>query len=66
LAFTVIGCAIWCTALASLGFALGSSYNRALKAFSFAGYGLAAAAVIAVAVIFLHRFRAVRQERQSA
>src|ERR1039458_8960295 len=26
LAFTVIACAIWCTALASLGFALGSSY----------------------------------------
>ena len=26
--FTVIGCAIWCTALISLGYSLGSSYAR--------------------------------------
>src|ERR1700681_1616762 len=30
IAFTVIGCAIWCTALASVGYALGSSYNHVL------------------------------------
>jgi membrane protein DedA with SNARE-associated domain len=64
LAFTVIGCAIWCTALASLGYALGSSYNHVLKAFSFAGYIFAALAVIAVAGFFLHRLRVVREERQ--
>jgi len=65
-AFTVIGCAIWCTALASLGFALGSSYNHVLKAFSYAGYGLAVVAVIAVAVLFVHRLRVVREERHTA
>ena len=65
-AFTVIGCAIWCTALSSLGFALGSSYNHVLKAFSDAGYLLAALAVIAVAVLFFHRIRVMREERQSA
>jgi membrane protein DedA with SNARE-associated domain len=64
LAFTVIGCAIWCTALASLGYALGSSYNHVLKAFSYAGYIFAALAVIAVAGFFLHRLRVVREERQ--
>jgi membrane protein DedA with SNARE-associated domain len=63
LLFTVIGCAIWCTALASLGFALGSSYNHVLKDFSDAGYVLAALAVIAVAGLFAHRFRVVRKER---
>jgi len=66
LAFTVIGCAIWCTALASLGDALGSSYNHVLKDFSYAGYALAALAVVAVALLFLHRLRAVREERHSA
>jgi len=64
--FTLIGCAIWCTALASLGFALGSSYNHVLKAFSDAGYVLAALAVIAVVVLFVHRLRVVRAERGRA
>ncbi len=65
-AFTVIGCAIWVTVLASLGDALGSSYNHVLKGFSYAGYALAALAVIAVAVLFVHRLRVVREERHTA
>ena len=36
-------CAIWCTALCSLGYSLGSSYNHVLKAFSYAGYILGGA-----------------------
>jgi membrane protein DedA with SNARE-associated domain len=66
LAFTVIGCAIWCTALASLGYALGSSYNHVLKDFDDAGYALGILAVIAVVLLFVHRVRVVRQERQRA
>ncbi len=65
-AFTVIGCAVWCTALASTGYALGSSYNHVLKAFNDAGYVLAALAVIAVAGLFVHRFRTVRAEQHIA
>jgi len=61
--FTVIGCAIWCTALASLGDSLGSSYNHVLKGFSDAGYVLGALAVIAVVLLFVHRIRVVREER---
>jgi membrane protein DedA with SNARE-associated domain len=64
--FTLIGCAVWCTALASLGYALGASYNHVLKDFSYAGYLLAALAVLAVAVVFFHRLQAVRKERSSA
>ncbi len=60
--FTVIGCAIWCTALVSLGYSLGSSYNHVLKAFSAAGYVAAAIVVVAVVVLFLHRLRIVREE----
>lgn len=63
--FTVIGCAIWCTALASLGDSLGSSYNHVLKGFSDAGYVLGALAVIAVVLLFVHRIRTVREERPS-
>jgi membrane protein DedA with SNARE-associated domain len=64
LAFTTIGCAIWCTALSSFGYALGSSYEHVLKAFSDVGYLALALAVIAVVVIFWHRVRAVRAERR--
>ena len=60
--FTLIGCAIWCTALTSLGYSLGSTYSHVLKAFNDAGYVLAALAVIAVVVLLFHRLRAVREE----
>jgi membrane protein DedA with SNARE-associated domain len=62
--FTLIGCAIWCTALCSLGYSLGSSYNHVLKAFSYAGYVLGALAVIAVVVVFLHRWREYKSQRE--
>lgn len=61
--FTVIGCAIWCSALSSLGYALGSSYNHVLKGFNDAGYVLAGLAVLAVVLLFVHRVRVVREER---
>jgi len=32
LLFTVIGCAVWCTALTSLGYSLGGTYHHVLKA----------------------------------
>jgi len=61
--FTVIGCAVWCTALCSIGYSLGSSYNHVLKAFSYAGYVLGVLAFIAVSVIFWHRLREYRKQR---
>ncbi|MGB7052842.1 MAG: DedA family protein [Acidimicrobiales bacterium] len=64
-AFTFIGCAIWCTALTSLGYSLGSTYRHVLDAFSYAGYAAAALAVIAVALLLVHRVRVVREERPS-
>jgi membrane protein DedA with SNARE-associated domain len=63
LAFTIIGCAVWCTVLTSVGYGLGSSYHRVLKAFSFAGYVVAVLVVMAVVVLFVHRIRVVRSER---
>ncbi|MBV8463146.1 MAG: DedA family protein [Acidimicrobiales bacterium] len=63
LLFTVIGCTIWCTALCSLGYSLGATYNHVLKAFSYAGYAAAVVAVIAVVLLLVHRYRTVREER---
>ena len=62
-AYTVIGCAIWCTALVSLGYSLGSSYEHVYKAFSYVGYVVAVLAVIAVAFVLWHRWRQYRMER---
>src|SRR5271165_2337061 len=61
--FTVIGCAIWCTALCTLGYSLGSSYEHVLKAFSDAGYVIGVLAVIAVAIVIVHRYREYRHQQ---
>jgi membrane protein DedA with SNARE-associated domain len=36
-AFTFLGCAMWCAALTSLGYSLGSTYHHVLKDFTDAG-----------------------------
>ncbi len=61
--YTVIGCAIWCTVLTSIGYSLGASYQHVLKAFSYAGYVAGALFVVAVIALFFHRLRVVRRER---
>jgi membrane protein DedA with SNARE-associated domain len=60
--FTFIGVTIWVTALASLGYSLGSSYEHVLHWFSNAGYVLAALFVIAVVVAILYRWREYRAQ----
>jgi membrane protein DedA with SNARE-associated domain len=62
--FTLIGCAIWCTALALLGYSLGASYNHVLNDFSHAGYLIGAVVVVVVIGLFAHRVRVVRTERR--
>jgi membrane protein DedA with SNARE-associated domain len=61
--YTVIACAIWCTALTSIGYALGSSYQHVLNAFKYAGYLALALFVIAIVILFIHRLRTMRHER---
>ncbi len=63
LLFTVIACAIWCTALASIGYSLGKTYDELVHAFSYAGYVLVALAVVGVAVVFWHRYRSFKAEQ---
>jgi membrane protein DedA with SNARE-associated domain len=61
--FTVIACAMWCTALAAVGYSLGSTYDHLVKAFSYAGYVLVALAVVGVVVVFWHRYRSYKAEQ---
>ncbi|HEX3947863.1 MAG TPA: DedA family protein [Acidimicrobiales bacterium] len=63
LVFTVIGCAVWCAALSSIGYSLGSSWHHVLKGFSYAGYVVAVLIVLAVIVVVIHRIRVVRAEK---
>jgi membrane protein DedA with SNARE-associated domain len=65
-AFTIVGSAIFVSALAGIGYSLGASWHHVLKDFDYAGYVAAFLAVLAVVVIFLHRLRAVRSEHDSA
>jgi membrane protein DedA with SNARE-associated domain len=61
---TILGCAIWCAALASIGYSLGGSYHHAVKAFHYAGYVAGALVVLAIGAVLLHRISAVRAERR--
>jgi membrane protein DedA with SNARE-associated domain len=61
--YTTIACAIWCSALAAIGYGLGSTYNKVVSAFGYVGYVVAALAVIAVAVVFWHRYRSYKAEQ---
>ena len=62
-AFTVVGCTIWCAALASIGYSLGGSWHHVIKAFSYAGYVAIAVVVLAIAAVILHRLSTLRSER---
>ena len=61
--FTVLGCGIWCTTLAALGYSLGSSWHKVAKGFSFVGYLALGLAILAIVAAFALRIRAVRRER---
>lgn len=61
--FTAIGATLWVGVLAGIGYALGSSYHSMVKAFGDASYVVAGLAVLALAVVIVHRIRVVREEQ---
>lgn len=63
LAFTVVGCAVWCALLAGIGYSLGGSWHHVIRVFSDAGYVVAALFVVAVVALLVHRISVVRAER---
>jgi membrane protein DedA with SNARE-associated domain len=65
-AATFTGSAIWCTAIALVGYELGGEWTNITKGFSAAGYVLVAAAVVMIGLFMLHRLSVVRREREAA
>ena len=61
--FTALAAALWCTAFALIGDALGTSWESALHKVSDVGYLVAGILVITVVALFLGRLRTVRAER---
>ena len=62
-AFTIVGSAIFSSAVAGLGYALSSSWHHVVKDFSDVGYAALALAVLAVALAAAHRVKVLRAER---
>jgi membrane protein DedA with SNARE-associated domain len=62
---TFLGSAIWLSAMALIGYGVGSSYHHIMKGFNYAGYLLGAAAVVAIAIFIAHRYRAYKQAVQA-
>lgn len=58
--FSIIGIALWVSALASTGYALSHSWHSMVKGFGDAGYVAAAIAVVLIVFGFVHRVRVVR------
>jgi membrane protein DedA with SNARE-associated domain len=60
--FTTLGSAVFCVALCSAGYALGSSWHHILTDFSDAGYAVAAVIVVGVVLAAAHRIRSVSRQ----
>lgn len=63
LVYTVLGSAVFCATLVSIGYALGASWHHVVKDFSYAGYVAAVLAVLVVAAAIYHRIRVLRAEK---
>jgi membrane protein DedA with SNARE-associated domain len=58
----LLGTAIYASAVASIGYAVASSWTRIEHDISIASYVIVAVVVIAIAAFFVHRIREVRKE----
>ena len=63
---TLIGSAIWCFALAGIGWALGSSYESFHHKFGYVEIAVVAGVLIGIAYLVLRRRRANRLERSAS
>ncbi len=57
---TLIGSAIWDTAMALIGYEVGGSYQSVMKGFSDAGYLLGVVAVLAIGFVIWHRWKSYK------
>ncbi len=59
--FTAAGSLIWDAAMALIGYWVGGSWKTVMNGFSYAGYLLGALAVVAIAVVIVHRWRSYKE-----
>jgi len=59
---SLVGTAIWVTAISLVGYAVGTQWHSIEKAISLAGYAIAVVAVAGIVAFVLHRLREVRKE----
>lgn len=57
---TLAGSAIWDSAMALIGYGVGSKYNKIMHGVSDAGYVLAVLAVLGIAFVVYHRYRSYK------
>jgi membrane protein DedA with SNARE-associated domain len=65
-AWTAVGSAIWAFALAGIGWALGSNYERFHHGFRFADYAIAAGIVLLVGYFVWRKIRSSRLKRRAS
>jgi membrane protein DedA with SNARE-associated domain len=63
---SLIGTAAYASAIASIGYAVGSAWHRVAHDLSLAGYVMAVVAVVAIAAFIVVRLRQQRREVQEA
>jgi len=63
---SLLGTAVWVTAITLAGYAVGTQWKSIEKAISLAGYAIAALAVIGIAAFVLYRLREFRREKAAA
>lgn len=61
---SLIGTAVWVTAMSFIGYGAGSAWRSIAHGVAFAGYGIAAVVVLAVAAFAVSRLREVRLDRR--
>jgi membrane protein DedA with SNARE-associated domain len=59
---SLVGTAIWVTAISLLGYAVGTQWKSIEKGISLAGYAIAVVVVIGIVAFVWHRLREVRRE----
>jgi membrane protein DedA with SNARE-associated domain len=64
-AFNLLGTLVWAAALSSLGYALGSDWDKVSKNFSHASDALLAVVVLMLVGLIVHKAREVRNERRA-
>ena len=62
---SLIGTAIWVTAISLVGYGVGNAWNKVNHDISLAGYGIVAIGVVAIAAFVIHRLRDLRKEEHT-